>query len=294
MTSVVESEAQTVRWLAQGVLAGRSLKSLAAELNEQGKLTALGTPWRSSNLGKFLANGAYLTGQRVYHGEIVGPATWPAVLDADVWQACRTLLLDPSRRTSVSQARRYLLTGIARCSLGCKLRGRNNGANTTAASYWCNHVTRRADLVDATVRAHIVARLAQVDMAGVLAGPAEDQDTAAQLTAQIAQVEARLNDLADRVVMGEINASMLASATRRANQEVDAMRAQLADLAVTANQPSAVLDGLAGMPNAAELFDALDLDRRRAVVDCLAKVTVRKATRKGAAFDPALVDVSWK
>jgi hypothetical protein len=216
------------------------------------------------------------------------------VLDQDVWQACRTLLLDPERRTSHSQARRYLLTGIARCQEGCKMRGRNNGANDLPASYHCEHVTRRADLVDATVRAHIVARLAQVDVAGVLAGPVDDQDTAGQLRNQIAQVEARLDELADLAVMGDITTAMLTKATARATKEVAAMRAQLSELAVVANQPSAVLEGLAGMPNTAELFDALDLDRRRAVVDCLATITVRKAARKGAAYDPAQVVVSWK
>jgi len=52
------------------------------------------------------------------------------------------------------------------------------------------------------------------------------------------------------------------------------------------------LDGIAGRSNAAELWAALDLGRRREILRALATVTVLPANR-GCGFDPDSVQITW-
>ncbi len=59
------------------------------------------------------------------------------------------------------------------------------------------------------------------------------------------------------------------------------------------------LAGLAGHEDAAERFDALPLERRRAVVDALVTLTVLPRTHRGRLpgggyFDPTSVRVTWR
>jgi site-specific DNA recombinase len=298
MTDIRESEAHWVRWMAAGVLAGRSLKSLTAELNANQVKTATGIAWRASNLGQFLRR-PMLAGLRTHKGEIVGQAAWPAILELSTWEAVRVLLEDPARRTSQTQARRYLLSSLAVCGVcGSVLRGRNNGyRDAVRPSYICEEnrcISRRADLVEERVRLEVVERLSKIDAAAVLAEPDDSPSEADQLRARIDTLKANLRALADEAVLGLITRDQLHSATATVNAEIAKLEAQTATLALAETQPLAVLQGLAGRPDAAALFDALDLDRRRAIVDALCTVTVHRAARKGARFDPALVQVDWK
>ncbi len=59
------------------------------------------------------------------------------------------------------------------------------------------------------------------------------------------------------------------------------------------------LDGLAGADDVHATWDAMSLDRRRAVLDLLATVTVLPREHAGrlpggAYFDPTAVDIAWK
>jgi hypothetical protein len=51
------------------------------------------------------------------------------------------------------------------------------------------------------------------------------------------------------------------------------------------------LDGLTGNPRARAVFDALSLDRQRAVIDTCAVVTIMPTVRKGGVWAPELIRV---
>jgi hypothetical protein len=294
MGAIRESEARWVRWAATGVLAGRSLKGLAAELTQRGVTTSKGAQWRPSNLGRMLRQ-PMLAGYRIHQGEIVGQAAWPAILDVATWDAVRTLLENPERRTSHTQARRYLVSSLATCGVcGSVLRGRNNG-DKRPASYTCaaaDCVYRPARLVDERVRLWVVARLSQVDARGLLRAP-QQPDGREALAAQVQALNANLDALAVQRALGKITEAQMLAATAAVRVEVQALETQMADLAIEDHQPAAVLDGLDETDPAA-WFDGLDLDRRRAVVGCLATVRLLPAPRKGARWDPTLVEITPK
>jgi site-specific DNA recombinase len=74
-----------------------------------------GKQWSAHSLRVLLAN-PRLAGWLTYHGEIVGRAPWPAILDDTTSAELRLKLADPSRtRDFTARAPTYLLTGFLRC-----------------------------------------------------------------------------------------------------------------------------------------------------------------------------------
>ena len=291
---LVEHEAEHIRWAARQLLAGRSIRSITAGLTERGAVTVSGAPWRAGNLGTYLRR-PMLAGLRVHHGEIMEtPATWPALLELGQWQAVRTLLENPERRVSKSAPRVYLLSGIARCG-GCggPMRGRSNATQDLPPSYFCQTragcAFRRADLVDAQTRAVVVALLAKVDSAGQLSTPSDPSQGYA-LQEAIRDLEARGDALVRLFTGGHITERQLLAGKDEAATELASLRTQLDALELDARRPVEVLEGLAGMANAAELYDAMSLERRRAVVAQLVTVTIVPGAR-GRKYDASLVKV---
>ena len=300
-TGLVADEARHMRWAARQLIAGKSLNAIAKELAERGATTVQGKLWKGSNLGTYLKRPA-VAGLREAHGEIVGEAAWPAVRPMATWQAVLLLLSDPSRRVSHSQARKYLLSGIARCgTCGKPMRGKSNNSKGLPAAYQCatqqgGCAYRRVDMTDARVRAMVVARLAEIDVRGALALP-DDMSQAQALEQAIAELEGRLEGLVSMHLAGTLTAAQLASGTAEGKAKLAQLRAELAALELERQRPVAALEGLAGMANAAELFDALDLDRQRAVVAQLCTVTIQPTGIHGrgrSLFDRRLIQVDWK
>jgi site-specific DNA recombinase len=84
--TVRESEAAEIKRLAEAVISGQSLRSLARELNERDVPTVKGKRWSQAHLRSMLMR-ARLAGLRDHRGEIIGPAAWPAILERETWEA---------------------------------------------------------------------------------------------------------------------------------------------------------------------------------------------------------------
>jgi len=304
-TKLIPHEAKHIRWVADQVIAGRSIRSITAELNERGAVTVEGKQWKASNLGTYLRR-PMLAGKRVAGKDangrpiVVGDATWPALLDPGKWSAMRRILEAPGRVGHKRAPRVYLLSGIARCG-GCggRMRGRSNESAGKPAAYFCDArkgcAYRRADLVDAQVTAEVVSRLAQVDATGALV-PEPDTASWELIEAQVAEIESGLADLAVMAMRRQITQPMLEAATTEAGAQIADLRAQQADLDVAAHQPALVLEGLAGKANAAALFDRFGLERQRAVIELLCDVVIEPvpAGAPQRTYDRALVRVVWR
>jgi site-specific DNA recombinase len=102
---------------------GESLTSLCEELNARGIATSGNAKvWRPTALKRVLTNPRHI-GRRVHQGEDFGDAVWPAIVDVAAWHRCVARLTDPSR-AQTRRARRYLLSGLLRCSkCGGKMSG---------------------------------------------------------------------------------------------------------------------------------------------------------------------------
>jgi site-specific DNA recombinase len=274
------AEAAVVEQVSRDILDGRSVAAAVRDLNDRGITTSTGKPWTTRTLLRVLNRPNPL-------------------VDPTVGEGVRLLLADPSRRTTPGPERRWLLSGIARCGV-CQDALRGSGSSMghgrgTYPAYRCKtgkHVVISAVTLDQYVTAAVVARLSRPDVADLLAAPAVDTT---DLRHEATTLRAQLDALADNL---DIDLRTLARRSRALQERLDQVQAQLA--AAVGMSP---LAGLAGDP--VPVWLRLDLDRKRAVVDTLATVTVNRGARGVVAaehrwradlpaFDPRRVVIEWK
>lgn len=112
---VVPAEADLIRQIAKQVLAGKSLRSVTADLAAKGVTGHSGKPFTIRSVRQILLRPTTAGCREAEPGVFVQSDEWEPILDRDTWEQLRTMLLDPSRRTSTSCTRRWLLSGIATC-----------------------------------------------------------------------------------------------------------------------------------------------------------------------------------
>lgn len=300
--------AKVVREIVDRLLAGDTLRAITADLNARGLSSPQGKAWGTSSVRKLALRESNVA-QRVHRGHVIGPAAWPAIVDADRHDRVKALLTDPTRDLVRGASRRHLLTfGLGECGVchsvlrAAAVKRRRKVARAVTDSnpdgiveavhelYLCNSkgcVGRNQQAVDRMVRGIVVERLARPDALDLLVA---DDRTAREAREAAQAVRARLDTAADQYADDVITADQLRRITER-------LRPQLADLEQRARaaMPAALdaLDGFAGAPDAAERWDAAPVTRRRAILAALGITVVINPTRRGAGFDPDSVDVRW-
>jgi site-specific DNA recombinase len=115
---LVKPEADAIAKAYEDVQAGRSLKDVARQRNAVGLLTPRGNQWNGMAVRALLLNPRNAA-LRAYRGEVVGQASWPAIVSEQVWRGVRTTLTDGARLrpgAGFTTGRKRLLSGIAVCS----------------------------------------------------------------------------------------------------------------------------------------------------------------------------------
>lgn len=288
-----DDQAKIVQRMAEMVLAGRSLRSIAAELNAEGATTARGHKWASQTVRRTVLRPVY-AGLKAYRGEVVAEGEWPPIIDRATHEQLVELLADPTRRTQRGSARVHLLTGLLRCG-NCggpmtRSSGRLNSRTgiRQAPAYACQgcfRVRRNQQRVDEVVIGALLARLSQPD--AVAAFTTSDDEKRDLALVEISVLEARLQAAAEQYAEGAITAQQLATVTKVTREKLDVQRAVLA---AHVTQPD--LAEIAG-PEAETRWDAAPLEVQRLIVDLLMEVTIMPAG-PGRPFDPSLVRIDWK
>jgi site-specific DNA recombinase len=231
--TVREDEAAEIKRLAEAVIRGQSLRSLAIELNERRVPTVKGKRWSSAHLGKMLAR-PRLAGLRQHNDKIIkcetadGKARWPAILDRETWEAVKDILEDPSRCTGGSGRRgpvpTTLGTGLYVCGVCSQPRMRLGRSTARRPVYKCGnaatssqgHVCRVADKLDAFVEGallQIISRPGVVEAMCNMIDTGDDTELAA-LRSEQATIRPRLNKAAKRYEADEIDDEQLAIISR--------------------------------------------------------------------------------
>jgi site-specific DNA recombinase len=300
--SVVDEEAEVIRWAAGQVLAGVSLRAIAHDLNRRGVATSTGGRWVPEVLGRLLQR-PRLAGLVVHKGIIVGTAEWPAILDEDTWRGVCAVLGDPARKSTTDTARKWLLSGLALCGV-CGIAVRSTSApgkaagGQTLSAYMCRsggHVFRNAVEVDDYIEAVIIERLSRPDASELLV-PDQTADTSG-LHLRDTALRARLDELGRLYGEGTIDAAQLAQATAAIRHQREEVTDQLA-----AASRGSVLAGVADALDPEVVWQGLDLSRKRAIVDVLIEVVIlaakpgqRRGRQQGESqFDPDSVRITWR
>lgn len=297
----VPYEAECIEEAARAVLAGASLRSIAAGWNARGIKTSTGGEWTGPELGGMLRrprNAAII----VHRGAEGGRALWPAALKEELWRSVVAVLADPARRISPGNERKHLGSGLYLCGVcGETMRAATSNSRRPGAethwwpSYRCRslkHLSRQRDLLDDHVQLAVLDRLSRPDAVELLA---EREDPVDVRGAQTDMREARetLDELASALGAGEMDMQEWRAASGAARKRLKDAE-EVLSRAVKANPVA----GLVGAEDLDAEWNRLDLSRRRAVVAYLMTVTVlpaRRGRRPGGGYwDPDSIRIDWK
>ena len=199
--TVRESEARVIRDLAERLLAGESLSSLARWLNDAEIATSTGKGWRPGGVRSLLGS-PRISGQRTHRGEIIGHAAWPAIITPEQTDAIRELLADPSRRTNRT-ARRYVLSSMVRCGRcgAGMLAHPSNGVRryvckSGAGMLGCGKVTIDGARLEELISEGVLYRLDTPEAAAALSGARQTDEATWTLAEQVTREQAQLDELA--------------------------------------------------------------------------------------------------
>jgi DNA invertase Pin-like site-specific DNA recombinase len=284
---VRRDEARHIKKAYRDLLAGASLRGIAAEWNRAGFRSTRGGEWRSDSVRYVLLNPRY-AGLRAHRGEVIGKAVWRPVVDEETWQNAKVLLENPKRRTTPDTRRKYLLSGLARCHCGALMvSGRTTHGVRTYKCSKLAHLSRGAEPIDALIREVVTRRLARPDAAELLV----DRDTPDldNLRDEAVAVRGRLDELAQLYSDGTVTAAQLTGGTASLRQ-----RLQDLELRMAHGMRTDVLADLVKARRPVDLWDVLDIDRKRAVVDTLMTVTLLSPGRGARHLDPDTVRIDWR
>lgn len=303
---VDEAEADAIRWAAGAVLGGWSLTNVAATLAAQGVPTARGGRWSSTTVRAVLTKPS-VAGLRVHRGEIVGRATWAAIIDEATWRQVTAVLGGPatvqrsdggtyqvSRRRR--PARRYLLTGglarCGRCNAPLVAQQRSSRTAGSAPAYLC-HPTRGgcsgigigAEPLEAYVAEQLLEELDRPDFLRELA--ADDDGAREAVTTQLGQLEERRAELARMWAAGTLSAGEWTAARTVLESDQHRLQGELAGL------PSPTIDVDPAVIR--EGWGLMTLDERRQVLALFIESVVVGPAQPGTRrFDPDRVRVAWR
>jgi hypothetical protein len=249
-----------------------------------------------------------LVGYRTYHGEILlgddghpVKGDWETINTLEEWEAvCAAVAERKQKRPGKSLARKYLLSGIARCGLcKTKIRGQNNprwapGSKATKYTYQCSVVNGGCGKVGRTGEPvdRLIAQLVleeQRARAAVTAVPAEQrwpkEEELEQVTRDIAQlVEA---ERSKQITVATL--LQLLPTKERSRDELKLERARFYK-----EQKQAEAKGETANLSIEEFF-SLPIERQQEIVlHSLSAVIIHPAGRGRRKFDPSLIEPVWR
>lgn len=282
-------EAKLVKAAYATLLAGGSLRGIATDWNARNVTTTAGNEWTHSTVRRMLANPRNAA-RRSYKGEVVGPAQWPAIVDDDTYEAAHALLMLPERhKGQIPAGRLYLLPGLARCGICASvvMTGRTHHGTRTYRCATRRHLSRGAEPVDDLVTGVVLARLARPDAVDLLQN--SDAPDLTVYRERSRAIRERLDDLATALADGLLTLGAVRKASDQLRAELAKGEAELARLS-----RGDVLAPLVAAPDPGAIWECLDLDRKRAVIDCLMTVTLDSPGMGRRPFDPASVRIEWR
>jgi DNA invertase Pin-like site-specific DNA recombinase len=289
-------EARLIREAIDAVISGVSLTEIARRWQDAGAQKPRGSgAWTATQVRQVLTNPRHI-GMVGLRGEAVAQGQWQGIVDPQAFQACKAVLDSRGAATAGRPKRRSLLTGLVRCAKcgSVMLRGVNRGKptwkcqrrNATAAQSahaGCNSNSILAEPVELAAEAETIARFERGRLARRLSGKPED---AKALTAQLARLDAREDDLAKDYAIAAISRRFRDAALRELEQAREKLRAELNSVSTnTLTARYLVKHGLL-----AEEWSDLTIDQQRQLVaDAVGRVTIGPVRQGFPRFDPSRV-----
>lgn len=296
--TIVEAEAEVLREIVARYLAGEGTRALCRWLNDAGHKSALGVEWQVGTLNNLLAN-PRMAGLRVYKGEIVGEATWPAIIDRPTWDRLAARVASRARGPGQSKTSKYLLQQVLRCSrCGEKM----NGAPTAGKPRYrcqkrpgtasCGGVSINAEPLDELIVKMVLYRLDSPAVKDALAGRTAPPDAGVNAASEaILANERRLEEAREMFALGEIDRKDLVAIRRTVEAELDKLRRTLVRTEQAITLAKFVDEG----QDLGAMWDDLPQGRKQQILRALIdRVVISPALRGRTRFDPDRAEVIWR
>lgn len=285
-------EAQLVREAADRVLAGDGLSAIARDWNRRGIPTpsAVGECLRALQGVEVAA--VPLWRPRTIKEALLRDLTVTAgIVTADEQQRMRAVLTDPARRTSWTNSRSYLLSGLVHCGeCGAKMRAQRRASGKpayTCDAMGCRRISSLGEPLDEYVTEAVLEFISGPAFAAASERDDGDDDTA-ELVGELEALDGRLAALEAEYVAGEVDLAtwkrMRSSFMARREETRKVLAAQSRNR-VVAQIPTAVADW----------WPTASLDQRRAAITAVTESITLGAGRRGVKrFEPERVSIVWK
>jgi DNA invertase Pin-like site-specific DNA recombinase len=300
--TIDEDEAELLRDASHRLIHGATLRSIRTDWERQGIRTVQGlSHWSPSTFRNIMTN-PRLAGLRVHQGEVIGDASWDAIIPRSEWEQLQVILKNPGRKTGNGVRKTYVLRGLLTCAeCGHLLVGVPMGRPTKADPHrkiryyrchidsgGCGKVAVMADHVERVVIDSVLELADHPEVRAELA--AEDATTGArikELVAANAEDKATIAQLEDDRAAGIMSREGLARNARRINERIE-----------TRNDELEALEGHTALAKYAgqlqEHWDDLYMDDRRTVIMSLLKSVAVKPVGGRRGFDPSRLVPEWR
>jgi site-specific DNA recombinase len=282
-------EAEIVREIADRIIAGESLHTIALDMERRGVPTVSGAQWHRATVKRVVK--AACAGLRENHGNGL-PGNWPAIIDIDTYLAAKAAMRYGETPPKGFNTRRHLLTGFVMCGIcgvglacngtryQCGTRQTRNGVRG------CGGVSRKLEYLEGLITDLVVAHLEQLHL--------EAEQVVTDDWAPVIEVtKAELAFIHAAYEAGEIPAGDWVKGVKAAHKKLAEAEAGRADaLAAATGQATRQAAGEA----AREKWDGLNLSQRRAILSELFEAIVVKRAGRGNGFkfrDDLIVPV-WR
>lgn len=285
-----ETTAPVAREIIQRVAAGDSLYRVAADLTDRGlplprpaRGRSTPTAWLPTTVRRIATSPTYAA-LRVHQGQVVGDATWAALVDRPTHErAVAAIEAMNDRAPRADRSVKWLCSGIARCGHcgGPMVHHVNRGRYANYACKDNSCLSRKRDWVDGHVVEVLLGLLAHADLEAPTDDPALDL-----ARSDAAGLRARLEGFIDQAADGSLSPAALARVEARLRPQIDD-----ADKHVRALQRPALLARY-DLTDPAALWESLDIGQRRQLLAAAVDVTILPAQARGArSFDASRVVV---
>ena len=265
------------------VLGGEPLHAICRDFTARGVPGNSGV-WVRARLRTMLSTPSY-AGLRTHRGDVVGEASWPALISVEDHRALLALFADPARRHATEWGVKHLLSGIAVCG-ECGSTVRFFGPRSLKSpTYLCEQgscVRRRAEFVDDLVTETVLGYLESVHP-DVFVGADEESAAAAR---EARDLQARLDAFTDQAADGGLSAAALARVEARLLPQIRAAQRRAARV------PSPTLAAVVG-PDARAVWDEMDLVARRGVIRATAAVAIHRSSVGTRRWSPDDIQFKW-
>lgn len=277
------TEAAILEDWVERLIAGEDVRSLSREAVDKSIPTVRGGTWRPAIIRHMVMN-PRIAGLRALNGEVQGKAVWPAIVSREKWEQVVRILEDPNRRSNHSTTYRvHLGSGLFLCdsddtTVGTNVTTSKKNGRRVAYICWQCGMSRDIKAVDLYVEQTIVTLLEHYEEKPPGVDPKQLQ---------------AIQDLRDRIEVAKQDFATddrMDPADLRGTLRLLRGRLKVEEAKIAPRRQDQVVKGVTG-EQAAKAWESLPLSRKRAIIDALVEVRLRRGPKGRVPFDPETVSI---